>query len=330
LEIDAMGFSDFDRTTSSTKAVAAAKEYATQLKSVPACGLGGHKNDCTRDDYRTEAKNSEFLMFVIERLAPAQRSVFLYELGRQMGGTRAFTGGGTEIRVTDPSTLNQLKWFPEPNLAKYVWDNYTGNSWPAPKGPRTYPGISAPGLEEYDHYDAVKVAGIISTPLTNYVVKEGWNYTLSWQVFKETSKSNGQEGYVDVYVSIEEGAKVGLNLPVISFSVDVKTGMKRGQKIFNKDETKNAVRSGSTVSQSFVLQKLMRNVKIYSQIGGHSGFETGYIIERKDGGDPLGPFWPDYSSDGFPVDDTALPKAKAAMTTLMEESAIELAKQSGR
>ena len=340
------GYTDYDRTTSSAKAKSAAIDYARRLKELPRCFLDPFASACKSEDYRAARGLQSEVESVIDRLAPEQRNVFLYELGEAMGGIRAFdvvkvgvdttASGITELyaadetRVKDPKSLNAFVWEPEPNLVRYVRDKSTGKSREAPRNGRksAYAGSD---LEEFYLHDPVKLkSGVIVIPVTDHVVEEGETYTFVWSVYEETSKSSGQESDVEVYVTSESSAKVGFSLKVISFSFDVKTGVKRSKKVYDKDERKAATRSGMQVSKSYVLQKILRTVRVFSSLHGRYDVETGYQIERKEGGSPLGPFWPDYEPNGSKQVHSAYPKGEARIQALLEETAQELAKRAAR
>ncbi|HJQ57183.1 MAG TPA: hypothetical protein VJ890_09770 [Vineibacter sp.] len=341
-----MGIAEFNRKTTNTKAITAAQGYARRLKGLPACYFGRRAADCTTDSKRAARQLLDELWWVVERLAPPQRSVFLHELGREMGGTRAFhvvergdlseeirrRFGVNEIRIQDASTLNALFWDPEPNLVYAIEDRVNGGSY-RPKPPIGPSYIPLPGREVVEEYDDVRLkAGIIVVPMTEFKVVEGESYAFVWSVFQESSHAKGQEGSVEVYVTAEVGAKLSMSFPVISFSFDVKTGIKRAEKVYSRDERRSMVRAGMQVSKNYVLEKISRSVRVYSTSGGYYEIETGYRIVRKEGGDPVGPFWPDYSVDGLTVRDrdSAYPKAEAEIRKLMEETAQEIARRVAR
>ena len=81
------------------------------------------------------------------------------------------------------------------------------------------------------------------------------------QAFQEHSSTKGKESFVEVYVSTEAKTP-GLPLIQNIISIDLKAGMKKGTKTFNKTEVKDAVRRGPQVSKNFTLQRVTRNAVV--------------------------------------------------------------------
>jgi hypothetical protein len=138
---------------------------------------------------------------------------------------------------------------------------------------------------------------------------------------EEKSREKSSETYVEVYVSAEAGLETGAGT--------VKVGGKYGGKWSWKETAKSSKRKGdriaSQVSKSYVLQKLARNVLTFSKDGEYFILQHEYLVQRKDVGDVLGPFVPDYDTDGFVVAGSARGKALEQLDALLLEAASDLA-----
>lgn len=144
------------------------------------------------------------------------------------------------------------------------------------------------------------------------VVRGGFKVTYFAQIIDETSDSTSVEVYMDLVSSA--GLSVETPTPVVKFKIGGE--VKQGRKSSEKHEEKQARRKGKTVSRSFTIHRLGREVfshqylknfygagpiakKVTHERRGY-GLETqyGYEIVPDEGGKPWGPFWNSYSDKG--------------------------------
>jgi hypothetical protein len=273
---------------------------------------------------------SEAYGVVTMPLQPPTRNEFMYDLGQTFGGTAAFT----EIFDGDDDLVKKVEWniltFGQVDDEPFEVDS--ASSLNVIHWNNTLPKI--PKKPDWQLW--MPQNGTIVVPLTNIWVDSGVLHTYTCQVFKEESTGSGKENYVDVYVSSD----LGLKVPVIEsiLTIDVRMGRKTGQKTYTKQETKNAVRTGTQVSRNFMVQKVGRDCLIlapknYVAPNGlptwqYLSVQFGYQIVPREGGDTLGPYWPWYHLNGTEYPDVAYTQADAQLKKLIEDTAIDIAKKS--
>jgi hypothetical protein len=170
------------------------------------------------------------------------------------------------------------------------------------------------------------------------IARGGFKVAYSAQIFEETSESTS----VEVYNDLSASAGVSVEIPikkVVKFKFGAEA--KRGRRTAEKEEEKKASRSGRTISRSFTIQKLERDVMNYqyiktyhapapiakkvtrAQTGYGPEIQNGFQIVPDEGGKPWGPFWNIYS--GYvPVEGSALSQVWEVLTTEQKKIAEDL------
>jgi hypothetical protein len=243
---------------------------------------------------------------------PSPRNAFMFALGKPFGGVQAWVPwqtvttsptftGLADVPVAKPSDLLRLNW--------RIASSFGGDIW----GPD----------------------GLVLIPVSKlFTLRGGETHTFSFQAFTQQSDARSREKFVEIYVTQEVGAKVGLgSLPVIGsvFSYDIKTGEKIGTKKTHKWEESKSTRIGRTVSRSFVLEKLGRNCILISQgmsIEIPLISQYAWQVQFKEGGDPEGPFCGSVLALGTDDDSKmAYDGAAAYLETVVAEAALEVAQR---
>jgi hypothetical protein len=137
----------------------------------------------------------------------------------------------------------------------------------------------------------------------------GFKVQYSAQIYEETSESTA----VEVYTDVSGGGGVSLEIPIKKvLKLKLSADAKHGRKTSDKSETKQATRTGQTISRTFTVRHMQREVvnvkskKLYhgegpiaksvthelSQVGPDT--QHGYMVVPDEGGAPWGPFWEQY------------------------------------
>ncbi len=142
------------------------------------------------------------------------------------------------------------------------------------------------------------------------VTRGGFKVAYFAQIFEESSTSTS----VEVYADNSAGAGLGIELPIrkiakFRFGAEAR----KGRKTSDREEEKKASRSGRTISRSFTIQKVERDVLnyqakktyvepapiakevIYEKAGHNPEIQYGFQVVPDEGGKPWGPFWNEYS-----------------------------------
>jgi hypothetical protein len=169
-------------------------------------------------------------------------------------------------------------------------------------------------------------ASVLIVPLCKPWVNNGFLYTFTMQAMIEKGSSAGSESYADVYVSSEIGAKFPITNKIVT--VDFRAGLKKGRKDYKKFETKNAIRTGPQVSQSYILQSVGRNCTYFGEKVGASSInvQNGYQIIPREGGEKIGPIWNHINLDGTEDVNSALNSATGKLNELIDTAAVDVAK----
>ena len=175
------------------------------------------------------------------------------------------------------------------------------------------------------------------------VVRGGFKLTYAAQIYEETSDTTG----VEVYTDVSGGGEISLSIPIKKV-VQIKLGAsyRKGRKESQKHESKNAKRTGKTISRTFKVQRVERKVFHHQARKTYHGVSTGtpaiahrldyeshgynpaeiqvgYQIVPEEGGEPWGPFWNTY--DGYTVNDgSALAAVWATLTAQQHQIAKDL------
>lgn len=245
------------------------------------------------------------------RLGSAARDKFLFAISKPFGGMSAYSGIalGQVVKFFGGADTEAMTISSSEDLASIKWINTLAG------GPKGYDSWWEPD------------GRVVVAPLCLPWVNSGFLYTFTMQAMTEKGTSEGTENYADVYVSSEVGAKIPIIESIIS--VDLRMGRKTGSKSYKKIETKNAVRTGPQVSKSFILQDVGRNCAYFgTKVGADAlRIQSGYQIVPREGGDTVGPMWSHICLDGSEVANSALEAATAKLRELMEEAAVDVAKQ---
>ncbi|GLS20125.1 hypothetical protein GCM10007874_31420 [Labrys miyagiensis] len=263
---------------------------------------------------------------IVKPLQHPVRNEFMYSLGQPFGGTTAFI----EQFDGDDELLERVEWTV---LTLGQYDDLPLEVSSASSLNAIHWDNTSPELPKFPVWKPQN--GTVVIPLTATWVDSGVLHTYTYQIFKEESTAQGTENYVDVYISADVGGKI----PVLDvLTIDLKAGVKTGHKKYTKEETKNAVRTGTQVSRNFTVQKVGRHCLVMSprnvtppygsaEIVDVAIVQFGYQIIPREGGDTLGPYWPWYHLNGTEFPDMAYNQAEMQLKKLMEDSAIEIAKK---
>jgi hypothetical protein len=280
--------------SSPTELQSKAREFVAALRAHP---------PKTPPDYAGWA--SSFL--ATRNLWPPARNAFIFELGSAFGGVSAFLDVDSESALRLAGIDDE--WFQVDNaggLAQIHWF----------KG-----GI-------YDMWYPANGMIVVPVSASSVVWGGGELITYSWQAYRQKSRASGTEGYIDVYVSVEVGAKVPIIDKIITF--DAKAGTKVGSKKYIKEEESQATIIGTQISKSFTIRKLERWVIFLSSTAKYkdpSGEkEAGYTVTPGEGGGTWGPFWPYYLQNGSEIPNSAYTIALGRLQTVMDDTAAEVAK----
>jgi hypothetical protein len=159
------------------------------------------------------------------------------------------------------------------------------------------------------------------------VSRGGFKVAYSAQIFEETSDSTS----VEVYSDMSGGVEFSVEPPIKQIAkFKIGGGVRKGRKETEKKEKKEAERIGRTISRSFTVQKLEREIfrmlylKTYHGVSRPTGYgleegqlasrvtrekkgvephgtQVGYQIVPGEGGELWGPFWNVYR--GYAVDE---------------------------
>lgn len=175
--------------------------------------------------------------------------------------------------------------------------------------------------EHTDIFATSTEASLIVPTSAARTARGGFKVTYFAQIVEETSQSTSVEVYNDYSVS----GGISLEIPIKKV-VKIKIGAeaRKGKRTAEKTEERKADRSGRTISRSFTVQKLEREVMNYQYIKTYHApapiaekvthektganpreIQVGYQIIPDEGGKAWGPFWNVYS--GYvPVQGSAL------------------------
>jgi hypothetical protein len=165
--------------------------------------------------------------------------------------------------------------------------------------------------------DPQPVQAIVIIPTGPYKAIDGETRIYSFQTFSEEGESTGNEVSVEVYATMEGG----VSIPMLFATFSGKVGEKIATKTFKKQESKTATRAGMQISKSFLVQKVRQRVMAFNA---SIVDDTGFLVQRKDGGDSLGPFWPIYTVAGAADLDRARTNTDAAVDELIQATAADL------
>jgi len=275
-----------------------AQEFVSALKAHPA----------GKSSYPSDYGGLASSLLATKKLSPVARNTFIFELGNAFGGVSAFADA-------DPDSILQLagiddEWFQVDSPADLLQVHWT--------------------QQKYDMWFPLN--GIIVIPISanSAVWGGGEQVTYSWQAYRQKSRASGTEGYIDIYVTAEVGAKVPIIDKIISF--DMKAGTKVGTKKYIKDEESDATRIGTQISKSFTIQKVERVVLYFAYYASGLRYmnpsgekEVGYTVTPS-GGAAAGPFWPYYLQNGSAIPDSAYLIALSRLQQVMDEMAGEVAR----
>lgn len=251
---------------------------------------------------------SSIMIEITDLLSTKARAAFLQAVGETFGGTRVF-GFVKKAQITVPVRIPWVTKAGTPitfSLASEIAAAHlTSAKWS--KEERAPDGL------------------MVIVPLGGYKVIDGETRTYSFQLYQETTKSDGNETSVEIYLTEEGG--ISSSLPIVGFSF--KGGVKIAKKSYHRDESREGARATLTISKSFLVQKVKRYVRSFGLH--YVDTEIGYIIKRKDGGDMIGPFWPVYNaSTGRAFTEAARAQCEAAINDLVEAAARDLASRYAR
>lgn len=169
-------------------------------------------------------------------------------------------------------------------------------------------------------YAAVAKESVVIPTSKPKVVRGGFQVTYFAQISEETSNSTS----VEVYSDMSGSAEFSIELPIKKIAkFKIGGGVRKGRKETEKEEEKKATRIGRTISRSFTVQKLEREIfrilylKTYHGVSAPSkgiGLPEGELASRltreREGVDPHG------NSDGLP--DRARKGGWRAVGTILE------------
>jgi hypothetical protein len=93
-------------------------------------------------------------------------------------------------------------------------------------------------------------------------------------------------------------------------------------KVYKRKESKKARRASDATSKSYLIQKVRQRVMAFNA---NLMEDTGFVVQRKDVGDTLGPFWPIYTTTGVADLDKARKETDSAIDDLIAVAAAEMA-----
>jgi hypothetical protein len=241
------------------------------------------------------------------------RNAFMFHLGEKFGGVLAFrTATAEELKTLKLIGADDtpFKVASASDMQSFRWTN-TAKDLPKPYNVLWLPAD-----------------GVMVLPLSMPIDVSGLSIAYQMQAFQEHSSTKGKESFVEVYVSTEAKTP-GLPLIQNIISIDLKAGMKKGTKTFNKTEVKDAVRRGPQVSKNFTLQRVTRNAVVLAQQP-HAKWtyltiQEGWQIIPREGGKTIGPFWPWYRLDTTELPNSAFLAAAGALEQVLEAAAVEVA-----
>jgi hypothetical protein len=166
----------------------------------------------------------------------------------------------------------------------------------------------------------------------------GFKVQYAAQIYNETSDSTSVEVYTDLSLS----AGLSAELPLGKYAkFKIGGDAKRGRKSTEKNEQKHADRRGTTISKSFTVQRIERQVvnygyrktyfaahpiaeKVtYEDRGAGNEIQHGYKVIDDQGGKPWGPFWNPYV-DGVEDEKAGLAEAWQVISALPRTIAEDL------
>ena len=112
-------------------------------------------------------------------------------------------------------------------------------------------------------------------------------------------------------------------MPIPFMSVSVKAGVKVSSKVYKRNEARTGVRTGVQVSKSYLIRSIRQRVMTFGSA--NTIEDVGFIVERKEVGDTVGPFWPMYSLSGARDTKPARQQTDDAVNRLIEGTAVDLA-----
>jgi hypothetical protein len=229
----------------------------------------------------------------------ANRGIFLAGVGWAFGGTRMFKA--VKKTKTFYGTNFQYEAFEPGRVGALELMDVT---WSRGKDPQP-------------------AQAVVLIPTGPYKAIDGETRTYTFMTFSEEGESKGNEVSVEVYVTTEGG--VSMPIPIASFSA--KAGEKIATKTYKRQESKRATRASDATSKSYLIQKVRQRVMAFNA---NIIEDTGFVVQRKDVGDTLGPFWPVYRATGVADLDEARKETDAAVDELIEAAAGDMAYRARR
>lgn len=167
-------------------------------------------------------------------------------------------------------------------------------------------------------YGAYPVDACYVLPLTSFKVVSGETAAYQFRAISESSESDTVERYSQVEIS------GGFELSVKFLKLGA--SMKGGIKGSHQESVKSAEQNVCQWTRTFRRQRLVRHVLIWWSMGFNPQQEFGTRIQCVDGGDDVGPFWPDYSHSG-PTKGDVEGRSRSALDKLLTTAATELTGQ---
>ena len=202
------------------------------------------------------------------------------------------------------------------------------------------------GREHKDEFATSADTNLIIPTSEARVARGGFKVAYAAQVYEEASESSSHSTSVEVYTDVSGGAGLSVEVPVLKvakFKIggEAKGGRRSVERDEEKKEQKKANRSGRTVSRSFTIQKLERDVLDYryvkkyvapapiakevvrTPVGHQTEVQSGFRIVPDEGGAPWGPFWNVFSGT-LQVEGSALPHVWEVLTQQQKTIAEDL------
>jgi len=230
-------------------------------------------------------------------MPPERRGAFLGRVGDAFGGTRAYLVVDKERTIVTPGGSFVV---PEKDVGQVGGMALTRIGWTKKKPPEP-------------------IETVIILPTGPYKPYDGEQKTYTFQTYSEETQSKGNEAAVEIYVTTEGG----MNVPVPFMSISVKAGVKVSSKVYKRNETRTGVRTGVQISKSYVIRSIRQRVMTFG--AANTVEDIGFIVERKEVGDTVGPFWPMYNLSGVRDPKAAREQTDEAVNKLIEDTAVDLA-----
>lgn len=241
--------------------------------------------------------------------------------------------------------INTNKWKPENNEQLVHWlEFFEGNALQAFESEledaigEKITEFEGNAKKHTDIFATSTEASLIIPTSEARIVRDGFKVAYFALVYEESSESTSIEVYNDLSVS----AGFSIEIPIkkiarFKFGAEAKGGRRAAEKT----EEKKGSRTGRTISRSFTIQKLERDVTNYQYIktyhapapiakevtrawtGTNPEIQHGYQIVPDEGGKSWGPFWNVYS--GYvPVEGSALSQVWEILTVEQRNIAEDL------